>query len=135
MASGGNKEKKNEKQEKEDQRHHASGGMEIWLQLKEELRSELPEQEWNFWVRPIYLLKELSSSHLLLAAPPSSRIVEAYRKREPWLRDKLALRGFSCSLTYYPDAYQLELAALRNPEWAEAAARINRKKASAKITA
>jgi len=103
--------------------------MKVWLEFKEELKTLLGIDEWKAWVRPIYFLKALDHKHLLLAAPPNTKIVSAYRKRESWLRQMLKQRGgYCCSLTKYPEDWQLERAAQMNPEWEEVVRRVLRKK-------
>jgi hypothetical protein len=96
-----------------------NGALSFWLRFKSELKAELPEQDWKDWLRPLYFLKELGSKHLLLALPPSTRVIEAYKAREPWLRNRLGPLGYSCSATHYPDEYEVAKACETNPEWLE----------------
>lgn len=95
------------------------GALKFWLAFKSELKSELSEEDWSLWLRPLYFLKELGSKHLLLALPANNRILQAYKAREPWLRNKLGPLGYCCSATRYPDEYELDKAAEQNPEWLE----------------
>jgi sugar transport-related sRNA regulator-like protein len=116
--------------------HHGNAALKAWLQIKEELKNELGYEEWSQWVRPIYFLKELDHKFLLLAAPANNKIVSAYKKRELLLKRKISERGYiGCGLTRYPEAYELERLATINPEWAEVASRLTRKKDPSRVTA
>jgi helix-turn-helix protein len=95
--------------------HHgdaALNSMPAWLAFKEQLRSELSEDEWNLWVRPMLLLKAMPASadqkHLLAAIPPSARIQSAATKRLPMMRELLATAGLNISLTHYPNEWEIE---------------------------
>jgi Helix-turn-helix domain len=85
---------------------HASVAMKAWLTIKEQLRSELPRPEWELWVRPTYLLKVMDHKFLLLAMPPSSKIIEAAQKRKALLSTKMAEVGYAFGFTKYPDDFQ-----------------------------
>jgi hypothetical protein len=86
--------------------HHARGATNVWLMVKEQLRGELPEDEWNLWVRPTYLLREMDHKFLLLAMPPNGAIMRAATQRKQILMDLLAPHGYSCGLTKYPDNWE-----------------------------
>ena len=88
-----------------------------WLAFKEQLRSELPEEEWDLWVRPMFLLKAMpvgtDQRHLLAAIPPNGRIESAATKRLPMMRELLAPAGLHVSLTRYPDEWEIQEAKIR----------------------
>jgi hypothetical protein len=114
-----------------DQSHQnitPNGALSFWLRFKDQLKAELPQEDWKLWLRPLFFLKEIGSNHLLLALPPDSRIKEAYKAKEPWLRSKLKPLGYCCSATKYPDEYELGRACEINPEWIEVRERLLRKK-------
>ena len=104
-----------------------NGALTFWLQFKDKLKTELPEEDWKLWLRPLLFLKELGSKHLLLALPPVSRITAAYKTKEPWLRKQLGPLGYSCSATRYPNEYELDKSCEINPEWIEVRDRLLRK--------
>jgi hypothetical protein len=89
----------------------ALNSMPAWLALKEQLRTELSDQEWQLWVRPMYLLKAMSlrdnKKHLLAAVPPNGRIQQAALDRLPMMRSLLAPAGLNISLTPYPNEWQI----------------------------
>jgi hypothetical protein len=94
--------------------HHGDAtlnSLPAWLALKEALRKELSDEEWNLWVRPMCLLRAMSTGngkHLLAALPPVSRILDAAQARLPLLRELLAPSSLSISLTGYPDEWEIE---------------------------
>jgi hypothetical protein len=94
--------------------HHgdaALNSMSAWLAFKEQLRTWLSDEEWNLWVRPMFLLKTMPAKadqkHLLAAIPPSGRIQAAAVKRLPMMRELLAPAGLNISLTRYPDEWEI----------------------------
>jgi hypothetical protein len=91
--------------------------MPAWLSFKEQLRAELSPEEWNLWVRPMFLLRVLPANadqkHLLAAIPPNGRIQNAAIKRLPMLRELLEPVGFNISLTRYPDEWEIQEAEKR----------------------
>jgi hypothetical protein len=94
--------------------HHGDAAlntMPAWLAFKEQLRSEVSEQEWNLWVRPMFLLKTMPADgdqkHMLAALPGNGRIQNAALKRLPMMRELLAPAGLNISLTRYPDEYEI----------------------------
>jgi len=121
-------EEEPKKPQEEKQNSTPHGVLSFWLKFKDQIKTELPEQDWSAWLRPLFLLKELSSKHLLLALPPNSRVMEAYKAKEPWLRQRLGSLGYCCSATKYPDEFELDKAVERNPEWAEVRDRLLRTK-------
>ena len=95
--------------------HHGDAAMNslpAWLAFKEQLRSELSEEEWDLWVRPMLLLKAMPASadqkHLLAALPPNSRIQGAAINRLQMMRELLAPVGLNISLTRYPDEWEIK---------------------------
>jgi helix-turn-helix protein len=95
----------------------ALNAMPAWLSFKEQLRSELSEEEWNLWVRPMFLLRVLPAGseqkHLLAALPRNGRIQAAASRRQPLMRELLAPAGFNISLTRYPDEWEIQEAQSR----------------------
>lgn len=89
--------------------HHASGALENWFSIKNEMRSVVGPDEWQLWVRPAYLLSVMSGGVLLIALPPSGRIVERARSRLPDLCRLAEQRGYrGLVYTRYPDEYERE---------------------------
>lgn len=124
----------------QEEDHHGYAGLKIWLRVKEQLKAELPRDEWDLWVRPCYLLRELDHKHMLLSLPPNNKVIVAYKKREKWLRAKLHEHGYSCSATRYPDLFELErireeFPHLWDAQWQEVYARFERKKKPAAVSA
>jgi hypothetical protein len=95
----------------------ALNSMPVWLAFKEQLRTELSEDEWSLWARPMFLWKAISASadqkHLVAALPPNGRIQSAAMKRLPMMREMLAPAGLNISLTRYPDGYDISEAKRR----------------------
>lgn len=92
----------------------------VWLAAKNDLRAELGEDAWKLWIRSAMLLNVLSEKYLLIALPPSSRVVEAARANKHLVNAALEKRG--CALagfTPYPDAWTREQMALRFPRAAK----------------
>jgi hypothetical protein len=88
----------------------------VWLAAKNDLRAEIGEDAWKLWIRSAMLLNVLSEKFLLIALPPSNRIVEAARANKHLVNAALEKRG--CALagfTPYPDAWTREQMALRFP--------------------
>jgi hypothetical protein len=96
----------------------AGAALKAWLWIKTELQKQLPEQEWRLWVRPAYLLKVLSGSTLLVALPPSGRIIEAAQIRAPDVLAVIAREcGYVVKFTRYPDGYDRERLRAEYPEF------------------
>lgn len=85
-----------------------------WLAVKDQLKQMLPEDEWSLWVRPAYLLTIMGSDTMLVALPPSGRIVKAARARLPALRQLL---NRPVVFTRYPDDYDRERMKQEYPEY------------------
>lgn len=96
----------------------ALNALPAWLALKEHLRTELSAEEFNLWVRPMFLLRAMPAGsdqkHLLAALPPSSRIQCAAQERLPMMRELLAPAGLNVSLTRYPDEWDISEAKKRH---------------------
>jgi hypothetical protein len=88
----------------------------LWFPFKRQLRTKLSAEEWNLFVRPMYLLKAIQANsnqvHLLATVPPNGRIISAACNRLPLMRQLLA-PSFNISLTVYPDEYQISEARKR----------------------
>jgi hypothetical protein len=89
----------------------ALNSLPAWLAFKEQLREELPAEEYALWAEPLKLLKAMSSGidkkHLLAAIPRNARIQSAACKRLPMMRELLAPAGLNISLTRYPDEWEI----------------------------
>jgi hypothetical protein len=84
--------------------------LKAWAGIKKELGTLISESEWKLWVRPAYLLTVMSGNTLLVAMPPSGRIIDAAQIRLPTLLTRLVReRGYSAiRLTRYPDDHDRE---------------------------
>lgn len=81
-----------------------NGALAKWLKAKAELQTELAPEQYSLWVRPMYLLKEMSGGHLLMSLPPVKKIVEAARGKRDMLVKKLNQHGLKLAgFTKYPD--------------------------------
>ena len=82
----------------------------LWSPFKRQLQAKLSSEEWQLWVRPMYLLKAIRANsnqvHLLATIPPNGRIISAACARLALMRELLA-PSFNISLTTYPDEYQI----------------------------
>lgn len=73
----------------------------------------------------MYLLRVLSDEVMLLALPPSTRIVEAARSNKHTLVELVHRYGLKgVAFTRYPDDREIEMLALSSPEWREVALRL-----------
>lgn len=98
---------------------HASGAMTHWLTAKAKLEGALTRAEFNCWLRPMYLLKVMGST-LLLALPPSGRIIAAARAQKETLRRVVAEFGYQeVAFTRYPDQYERSRVRAEYPEFYE----------------
>jgi len=92
--------------------HHGDAALKalpVLEAMKEQLRSELTPEEWDSWVRPMYLLKTMpGGKHILATLPPNGKVMHQAQQRVPLMRELLAPAGYSVSLTPYPDAWQVE---------------------------
>lgn len=72
-----------------------------WLAFKEHLRTELSAEEFDLWVRPMFLLRMMGGStdkQFLATLPRNGRIQTAAVKRLPMMREMLAPAGVGISL-------------------------------------
>ncbi|HKH99701.1 MAG TPA: hypothetical protein VJ999_11385 [Candidatus Sulfotelmatobacter sp.] len=80
--------------------------------FKEQLRGELPAEEWDLWVRPMKLERPLSvgnnQKHFLAALPPNTRIQSAALKRLPMMRELLGAAGLSISIKTYAHESEIQ---------------------------
>jgi len=77
----------------ENQNHHTSGAMKDWLEIKKELERQLPAQDYDTFIRPMFLSK-LFGDCLGLCVPPNYRIVE-HAKQCGLLQELIRARGYS----------------------------------------
>lgn len=90
----------------------ALNSLPAWLAFKEQLRAELSGEEWDLWVRPMFLLKvrplDAGRKNFLAALPVNRRIQEAASGRRNMMQELLVPAGLSISLTPYPDDYEIQ---------------------------
>jgi len=95
----------------------ALNSLPAWLSFKEQLRTEISDEEWNLWVRPMLLLRAMplgaNQKHLLAAVPANGHIQSAAAKRVPLMRELLAPVGLNISVTRYPDEWEISEAQKR----------------------
>jgi len=97
--------------------HHAHGALNDWLFVKAKMEGLLARDEYNLWMRPMYLLKVMGKQ-MLLSLPRNRRIIDAARSHQALLSRLLREKGYSgCSLTRYPDGYERERLAVEFPEF------------------
>ncbi len=108
-------EQRNKQSRTEKENHHASGALRDWFSIKAELQNKLPEDQFNQWVRPMYLLKVMGRQ-LLLALPPNGAMMEAANANRDILQQTARKLGYDgCSLTPYPTVYERERLAKEYP--------------------
>ena len=89
--------------------HHACGALKDWLTVKGTIARHLPEEEFNLWVRPMYLLKIMSGKVMLLALPPNTRIIRAAKANNKLLTEVIVAAGYAGHrFTVYPDGHTYE---------------------------
>jgi hypothetical protein len=102
--------KSKEPEQKESKEQHACGAaLKDWFSVKQELENRLPAEQFNLWLRPMYLLKVMSGNVLLLSLPANGRIIQAACKRESsdLLQQTVQQFGYGgFTLTRYPDDYE-----------------------------
>jgi hypothetical protein len=104
------------------------GALKSWLAAKRQLQATLPTSEFDLWVRPMYLLRVLSNEVMLLALPPSTRVVSAARSYKHTLTELVQRYGFKgVAFTKYPDNCDIESLAINSPEWREVWLRFRRR--------
>lgn len=107
----------------QNQEHHASElsrpelarALNAWVKIKAQLKAQLPAADYDFWVRPMYLLR-VAGDCMMLTVPPSSEVATK-AKSSPLLQERIRAAGYSGgALQFYPDAWQLERMAELYPE-------------------
>lgn len=74
-----------------------------WTRAKEALRQSMRQEDFQAFVRPMYLIGLLSGKFLLIALPPSRRVVERARNFRENLRAAIAEQGYDfAGFTPYP---------------------------------
>lgn len=84
--------------------------LKIWLLVKSQLEKQLPADEVKLWVKPARLQRVMHGIHMLIALPPSNRIMQAATARRDLLRELLGPHKFSASFVKYADEYEIERA-------------------------
>ncbi|MBZ5569471.1 MAG: hypothetical protein LAN64_16685 [Acidobacteriia bacterium] len=82
--------------------------LKIWLHVKGKLEDQLPADEVKLWVKPARLQRLISNTHMLIALPPSNRIMQAAHKRREMLRGMLKPAGYNMSFVKYADEIEQE---------------------------
>lgn len=96
------------------------GALQDWLAIKAEIQATIPDEEYQLWLRPMYLLKVLGSEGLLLSVPPNGRIMEAAAANRELVAKHAKAHGYNgIALTRYPDDYQRERIRNEFPEFYE----------------
>jgi hypothetical protein len=82
--------------------------VEVWLKIKEELKTKMHSAEWELWVRPARLLRVMSGNVMMIAFPPSGNIMRAAVERKKLLWEVADKYGYDTVQTVYPDDWQRE---------------------------
>lgn len=106
------KERNKYKPEDEDpgQNHHAYGALlRQWIEIKTELQSQLPHDDYDEFVRPMYLFRAYGDA-LGLTLPPNNRMIER-AKNCALLQTLVRARGYSGAIVgrYPTDDELIEL--------------------------
>jgi hypothetical protein len=113
-----------------------NAAMATWLQIKEKLKATLPTEDWNLWVRPMYLFRLMADGFLLFTLPANNRMLKAARDNQAMLTEVLRENGYAaCSFTTYPDEYQLDRMFREAPEFYEQLPEALKKRRPAKVSA
>jgi hypothetical protein len=112
-----------------NQASELNAAIKTWLQIKEHLKATLPVEDFNLWVRPMYLFRVMADGFLLFTLPPNDLMFSAARANQHMLIELLQKHGGerhgggptypACSFTYYPDEYQLDRMRREAPEFYE----------------
>jgi hypothetical protein len=95
----------------------ASAALNVWLEVKSELRERLGKEGWK-WLRPMYLLKVMGGRCLLLAIPANGEIIAGAQANKRLIQEALDRRGYSLAgLTRYPNAHELQRIRQESPEY------------------
>jgi hypothetical protein len=81
------------------------GALKLWLRVRAQLEKQLPPDEVKLWVKPSRLQRCMAGQHLLIALPPSNRIIQAAYARLQMLRELLAPHHYSASFVKYADEH------------------------------
>lgn len=107
-------ERRTTEQEPPTKKQHAASdknpvvqkALSAWFAVKNGLRSEMPRESWNLWVRPAELLNVFDGRYLLLSLPPNNCILEAATAGKILLHSALQKRGYDLAgFTVYPDQW------------------------------
>jgi hypothetical protein len=115
------KEEVEVEQVEEPKQHSFAALIALWIRTKNRLKNELPIDEWNLWIRPMFLLRAMDHGRFLLfSLPPNDRIMKAALANKATLIGLLQPHGFrGCSFARYPDEYELERLSRENPSFYE----------------
>jgi hypothetical protein len=129
--------RKEERQEEKQDHHSFAGLIAAWTSIKEQLKTRLPAEEWNFWVRPMFVLRvRPSEGFILFALPPNNRMAEAAKANRVMLIELLIPHGYkACSFQFYPDDYELGRMQRDFPEIYEQLPEALKKRRPEKVTA
>jgi hypothetical protein len=95
----------------------ASAALNVWLEVKSELRERLGKEGWK-WLRPMYLLKLMGGRCLLLALPANGEIIAGAQANKRLIQEVLDRRGYALAgLTRYPNAHELQRIRQESPEY------------------
>jgi hypothetical protein len=84
-----------------------------WIRAKQSLQRVMRREDFQGFVRPMYLVAVLSQSFLLLAVPPNNRLVERARNFRPNLEAAISKQNYRLAgICPYPT--DAEVLALRN---------------------
>lgn len=90
-----------------ERRNQAARAYRAWIAAKRELASRMHPEDFNAFVRPIYLLMVLSEHYMLLSMPPNKRLVERARNFQSNIAAAIARHGYSfAGFARYPVEYE-----------------------------
>lgn len=89
------------------------GALKVWLRVKAQLADRYGTEETKLWINPARLQRVIDGKHMLIALPPSGRIIKAAYTRRQILLELLAPAGYTASFVKYADAYDKEEAQRR----------------------
>lgn len=99
-----------------------------WTRAKETLANAMCREDFQAFVRPMYLCGLLSHRFLVLSLPPNRRVVERARNFRHNVERALAAQGYGLAgFTAYPSTEQL-LAQWNNPSFGPFLQLISRKR-------
>lgn len=108
-----------------------------WLTVKAQLKTKLPIEEWNLWLRPAFLLRVMDQGRFfLLSLPANDRIMKTATANKTILIEILQSHGCTgCSFTRYPDEYELERLCNEYPDFYEQLPEALKKRRPEKVSA